>query len=140
MSHRKRTPDHRATLLTIAEDLGISRTTVSNAYNRPDQLSEQLRTAILQRAKEIGYGGPNPTARSLRAGKARAVGLIFTERLGYAFRDPAAVEFLHGLAEACSERGKSLLMVAAGAATGERGRNLYRNDIMGAATSGFRFG
>jgi aromatic ring-opening dioxygenase catalytic subunit (LigB family) len=32
------------------------------------------------------------------------------------------------------------LMVAAGAAAGERGRTVYRNDIMGAATSGFRFG
>ena len=32
------------------------------------------------------------------------------------------------------------LMVAAGAAAGEPGRNVYRNDIMGAATSGFRFG
>jgi aromatic ring-opening dioxygenase catalytic subunit (LigB family) len=32
------------------------------------------------------------------------------------------------------------LMVAAGAAEGDRGRRVYRDDIMGAATSGFRFG
>jgi aromatic ring-opening dioxygenase catalytic subunit (LigB family) len=32
------------------------------------------------------------------------------------------------------------LMVAAGAAEGDRGRRVYHNDIMGAATSGFRFG
>jgi DNA-binding LacI/PurR family transcriptional regulator len=33
--------------------------------------------------------------------------------LGYAFRDPGAVEFLHGLGEACTERGRSLLMIPA---------------------------
>ncbi len=32
------------------------------------------------------------------------------------------------------------LMVAAGAAEGDSGRRVYHNDIMGAATSGFRFG
>ena len=32
------------------------------------------------------------------------------------------------------------LMVAAGAAEGERGQRVYANAIMGAATSGFRFG
>jgi aromatic ring-opening dioxygenase catalytic subunit (LigB family) len=32
------------------------------------------------------------------------------------------------------------LMVAAGAAEGDRGRRVYHDDIMGAATSGFRFG
>ena len=28
----------RATLASLAEELNVSRTTVSNAYNRPDQL------------------------------------------------------------------------------------------------------
>ncbi len=32
------------------------------------------------------------------------------------------------------------LMVAAGAAEGERAQRVYHNDVMGAATSGFRFG
>lgn len=32
------------------------------------------------------------------------------------------------------------LMVAAGAAAGDRGQRVYHDDIMGAATSGFRFG
>ena len=38
----------RATLASLAEELNVSRTTVSNAYNRPDQLSEDLRTRILE--------------------------------------------------------------------------------------------
>ena len=34
---------NRVTLNTIAETVGVSRTTVSNAYNRPDQLAPELR-------------------------------------------------------------------------------------------------
>ena len=100
-----------ATLAAVAARVGVSRTTVSNAYNRPDQLSADLRGRILQAAKELGYAGPDPVARSLRTRQADAVGLIFSERLEYAFHDPAAVEYLGGLAEACTERGRSLLMI-----------------------------
>jgi len=100
-----------ATLAAVAARVGVSRTTVSNAYNRPDQLSAELRERILAAANELGYAGPDPVARSLRTRQADAVGLIFSERLEYAFHDPAAVEYLGGLAEACTERGRSLLMV-----------------------------
>lgn len=64
-------------------------------------------------AEQLGYAGPDPTARSLRTRQSNAVGLIFTERLGYAFHDPGAVEFLHGVGEACTERGRSLLLIPA---------------------------
>jgi DNA-binding LacI/PurR family transcriptional regulator len=88
----------KATLASLAAELGVSRTTVSNAYNRPDQLSPQLRQRVLDTARTLGYPGPDPMARSLRTRLAGAVGLIFTETLSYAFRDPAAVAFLEGMA------------------------------------------
>ena len=59
---------NRVTLKTIAETVGVSRTTVSNAYNRPDQLSADLRDRVLATAKRLGYPGPDPVARSLRTG------------------------------------------------------------------------
>ena len=102
-----------ATLASLAAELGISRTTVSNAYNRPDQLSPELRRRVLDTARRLGYPGPDPVARSLRTRQAGAIGLIFTETLSYAFRDPAAVAFLEGLALACEEAGAGLLMVPA---------------------------
>ena len=40
---------------TLAERLGVSRTTVSNAWSRPDQLSAELRARILDLAEELGY-------------------------------------------------------------------------------------
>ncbi len=89
----------------------MSRTTISNAYNRPDQLSPQLRQRVLETAQRMGYPGPDPVARSLRTRKAGAVGLLLTEALSYAFRDPAAVGFLEGLALACEDAGQGLLLV-----------------------------
>jgi DNA-binding LacI/PurR family transcriptional regulator len=103
----------KATLASLAAELGVSRTTVSNAYNRPDQLSPQLRQRVLDTARRLGYPGPDPMARSLRTRQAGAVGLIFTETLSYAFRDPAAVAFLEGMALACEEAGTGLLLVPA---------------------------
>jgi DNA-binding LacI/PurR family transcriptional regulator len=120
-----------ATLAAVAARVGVSRTTVSNAYNRPDQLSAMLREQILAAATELGYSGPDPVARSLRTRQADAVGLIFSERLGYAFRDPGAVEFLHGLGEACTERGRSLLMIPAAPVAGNV------DTVLRAAVDGF---
>jgi len=100
-----------ATLASLAAELGVSRTTVSNAYNRPDQLSAPLRARVLEAARRLGYPGPDPVARSLRTRRAGAVGLLLTEALSYAFRDPAATGFLEGLALACERAGQGLLLV-----------------------------
>jgi DNA-binding LacI/PurR family transcriptional regulator len=98
----------------LAAELKVSRTTISNAYNRPDQLSADLRDRVLATAKRLGYAGPDPVARSLRTRRAGAVGLILTEPLNYSFSDPAALDFVAGLAESCEAAGQGLLLVAAG--------------------------
>ncbi|SFB08386.1 transcriptional regulator, LacI family [Amycolatopsis marina] len=103
----------QATLASLAAELGVSRTTVSNAYNRPDQLSPELRRRVLETARRLGYAGPDPVARSLRTRTAGAVGLLLTENLSYAFRDPAAVGVLEGLALACEDAGVGLHLVPA---------------------------
>jgi len=104
-----------ATLASLAAELGVSRTPVSNAYNRPDQLSAELRRRVLDTAQRLGYPGPDPVARSLRTRQAGAVGLLLTESLAFAFEDPAARGFLEGLAQACQEAGRGLLLVPGGA-------------------------
>ncbi|SEH61320.1 DNA-binding transcriptional regulator, LacI/PurR family [Mycolicibacterium rutilum] len=111
---RSPTPRRRATLASLAAELKVSRTTISNAYNRPDQLSADLRERVLATAKRLGYPGPDPVARSLRTRKAGAVGLMITEPLNYSFSDPAALDFVAGLAESCEEAGQGLLLVAVG--------------------------
>ncbi|MDF5725142.1 MAG: substrate-binding domain-containing protein [Rhizonema sp. PD37] len=99
------------TLWDVAKAAGVSRTTVSNAFNRPDQLSEELRDRVLRVAKEMGYPGPNPMARMLRTGRTGVIGLVFSESLQYAFNDPVAIAFLQGVSRVCEQAKASLLLM-----------------------------
>ncbi|GGO45811.1 transcriptional regulator [Streptomyces daqingensis] len=101
----------RVTLQTVADVVGVSRATVSNAYNRPERLGAELREQILDAARQLGYPGPNPAARQLRLGRSGMVGLLFTEPLSYAFSDPAAVLFLGAVARECETANAGLLLL-----------------------------
>jgi DNA-binding LacI/PurR family transcriptional regulator len=104
-------PSRPPTLQTIADAVGVSRTTVSNAYNRPDQLAPALRERILATARQLGYSGPDPAARRLRSGRRDAVGLLLTDGLSHAFTDPAAGLLLQGIARTIESAGLALLLV-----------------------------
>lgn len=98
------------TLATIAKELGVSRTTVSNAYNRPDQISAETREKVFETAKRLGYAGPDPRAANLRRGVVGAIGLI-EKSLNDALTDPASLLMLSGVAEACDEAGVALVLI-----------------------------
>lgn len=104
----------RVTIKTVADAAGVSPSTVSNAYNKPDQLSAKVRERILAKAAELGYTGPNAAARSLRGGRANAVGVMITERLSYAFSDPYAVGFLTGLSQTLERHATSVVLLPTG--------------------------
>ena len=114
----KRSPV-RKTLASLAAELGVSRTTVSNAYNRPDQLSPQLRERILTAARAHGYSGPDPMARSLRTRRVGSIGVVLTEDLSYAFEDAASVDFLAGMAQGLAGKNSTLTLIPAGPDTAE---------------------
>jgi DNA-binding LacI/PurR family transcriptional regulator len=101
------------TLLDVARAAGVSRTTVSNAFNRPDQLSAELRQRVLATAWDLGYPGPNPMARMLWTGRAGAIGVVFSDRLTYAVTDPAAIALLEGIALVCDQEEAALLILSA---------------------------
>jgi DNA-binding LacI/PurR family transcriptional regulator len=109
----------RVTLATVAEALGVSAMTVSNAYNRPEKLSAELRERVFAVAEELGYPGPHATARSLRRGRTSALGVVLGETLPYAFEDPAALEFLRGLAGTAARSGVALHLVPASGNDGD---------------------
>jgi DNA-binding LacI/PurR family transcriptional regulator len=93
-------PERRVTLLTVANAVGVSRTTVSNAYSRPDQLTKELRDKIMEAAERLGYRGPSAAGRLLRTGRIGTLGLVFTDHLGFVFSDPNTTLFMRGVAEA----------------------------------------
>ncbi len=124
----------RATMAGVAEELGVSAMTVSNAYSRPDQLSGGLRARIFEAAERLGYAGPDPVARSLRRQRTNLAGVLYSNRLSYAFDDAAQVLFLKGVAAATEEAGMGLLLVpgSVGASDEERAAA-----VMDAAVDGF---
>ncbi|WP_111766670.1 LacI family DNA-binding transcriptional regulator [Nakamurella deserti] len=103
----------RASLTTVAAELGVSTATVSNVYNRPEKVSPELRRRVLAAAERQGYAGPDPAARQLSRGRTDTLGLLFTGELSYAFKDPAAVAFLEGLSSSCQTAELNLLIISA---------------------------
>jgi DNA-binding LacI/PurR family transcriptional regulator len=108
------------TLQSIADRLGCSAKTVSNAFNRPDQLSAATRERVLALAAELGYPGPNPLAAGLRRGRVGAIGFAYANPLSYAFEDPVIVALLAGISVVAEREGAGLLLVPGSADPGGR--------------------
>ncbi|MBU3016806.1 LacI family DNA-binding transcriptional regulator [Paraglaciecola agarilytica] len=99
-------------LKQVSQQLGVSTATVSNAFNRPDQLSAKLRERILRESAELGYHGPNFAARSLRKGASDVVAVVLADSISYSLSDPVASQFLQGVAEVLGENKKQLLLLS----------------------------
>ncbi|MGK5682524.1 LacI family DNA-binding transcriptional regulator [Actinoplanes sp. URMC 104] len=112
----------RVTMSDVARAAGVSPMTVSYTYNRPQRVAAETRESVLEAAARLGYAGPDPSARSLRYGSTRTLGVVLGEHLTYAFDNPQAVEFLAGIAEVCADRGYGLLIVPTGAGDDDRDR------------------
>lgn len=98
-------------LKSVARAAGVSVASASNAYNHPGQLSTEVRARILAAAAEQGYAGPDAAGRSLRSGRAGAIGVLLTERLAYAFADPYTVDLLAGIADVAEQTRTGLLLI-----------------------------
>ena len=108
--------------------------TVSNAYNRPDQLSPALRERVFETARRLGYAGPDPVARSLRRRRTNVVGVLYSNPLSYAFDDAAQVLFLKGLSAATEAAGMGLVLVPGSVGSSAEERT---SAVMDAAVDGF---
>src|SRR6187549_1494355 len=102
---------HRVRLRDVAARAGVSVGSASQAFSRPELVSDKVRTRVLEAAEALGYTGPDPAARRLRTGRAGALGLIFSERLRYQFTDPASPPFLRGVSLAIQQAPTGLLLI-----------------------------
>lgn len=98
------------TLKSIANEIGVSNATVSNAFNRPDQLSKKRREEILASCQKLGYSGPNKAAQSLRSGKFNIVALVLPDSVEYMITDPVASDFVKGVSSVLEKNKVSLLL------------------------------
>jgi DNA-binding LacI/PurR family transcriptional regulator len=108
----------KVTLQSIADRVGVSRMTVSNAFSRPDQLSAELRKRILKAADQLGYVGPDPAARALARGRTGSIGLLLTDQLSEAFQDLVATEFLSSVADELTTQGLAVTLLTSADAQG----------------------
>jgi DNA-binding LacI/PurR family transcriptional regulator len=121
----------RVTLAQVAQLAGVSVMTASYTYNQPSRVSDQARSQVLAAAAQLGYAGPDPSARSLRRGNTRTLGVVMGEHLSYAFEDPQAASFLAGIADVCADRGYGMTILPITGAADDTVR------IAGAAVDGF---
>jgi DNA-binding LacI/PurR family transcriptional regulator len=119
----------KVTLQSIADRVGVSRMTVSNAFSRPDQLSSDLREKILEAADKLGYVGPDPAARALARGRTGSVGVLLTDQLSDAFQDRVATEFLSTIADALTRQGLALTLLTSGDAVGAPTGHIPARDV-----------
>lgn len=102
------------TLKDVAEAAGVSRATASNVFSRPEVVRPEVQERVREAARAMGYAGPSPQGRLLRAGRANAIGIAAAEPLDYFFADPWARTLLAEVARVCDARGAGLALVSVG--------------------------
>jgi len=100
-------------LADVAKAAGVSHGTASNAFSRPEIVRKEVRERVYEAARVLGYAGPDPKGRLLRAGKVNAIGVATAEPLSYFFEDPFARVVMSGITEICDANGAGISLVSA---------------------------
>src|SRR5262249_45016594 len=100
-------------LADVARAAGVSQGTASNVFSRPEIVRPEVRQRVEDSARKLGYSGPDPKGRLLRAGKVNAIGVVVMDDLTYFFSDPFNGGFMRGVGEGCDGRGAGLALVSA---------------------------
>jgi DNA-binding LacI/PurR family transcriptional regulator len=100
-------------LSDVAKAAGVSQGTASNVFNRPDIVRLEVRERVEAAARALGYAGPDPKGRLLRAGKVNAIGVVTAVPLTYFFQDPFARVLMTGIAEEVDVHGAGISLVSA---------------------------
>lgn len=100
-------------LADVARAAGVSHGTASNVFGRPEIVRKEVRERVRAAAEKLGYAGPDPKGRLLRAGKVNAIGVATAEPLSYFFDDPFARAVMSGISQACDATGAGISLVSA---------------------------
>lgn len=95
----------RTTIIEVASDAGVSKTSVSRYLGgERHRLSATLQARIAASIERLGYH-PNQMARGLKGGRSKLIGMLVAD-----IRNPFSVAILHSVEQACRARGFSLLV------------------------------
>ena len=96
------------TMRRIAQELGVSVTTVSKVLNEHADIGPATRARVLARVQELGYR-PNAVARSLSLRRTHTLGVVIPDLMHSFF-----VEVMSGIEAVTSSRGYGLLLCSSG--------------------------
>ncbi len=97
----------RPTINDIARQAGVSKTTVSFAFNNPSKISKETYNRIMNIAGELGYV-PDPVARTLATRQTGSIGLLLPQSIHEVFSNPYISEIMRGIGFICDQAGISL--------------------------------
>ena len=121
------------TLRDVAEEVGVSITTVSRALAGYDDVAESTRQRVIAAASELGYV-PNITARRLQKQRTDTLGFIIPT-FGPRFSDPFFSEFIAGIGNTAADHHLDLL-VSTHPPDSERELDAYRRAARGGWVDG----
>ncbi|MFD1631438.1 LacI family DNA-binding transcriptional regulator [Pseudopedobacter beijingensis] len=118
----------QVTIKDIARELNTNYSTVSRALNNNPRISEETRTAIISKAREMGYK-PNKLAQQLKTGHSNTIGLI-VPRINRVFFS----NVIHGIEIIAKQQGYNVLICQSYESFEEEKRNiqtLLSNNVAG---------
>lgn len=107
---RKPTPARAATLQTLADAVGVHRSTVARALDpvQSRRISADVVAKVQEEARRQGYR-PDAVASSLRTGRSRLIGVVLPD-----LANPVFAPILGGIGAALTARGYSMMVAEGG--------------------------
>jgi LacI family transcriptional regulator len=94
----------KTSIREVAKRAGVSLGTVSNVLNRPEIVAEETRERVKQAIEEIGFVR-NGSARQLRAGTSRHIGLVVLD-----VANPFFTEVARGVEDLANQAGYAVIL------------------------------
>jgi DNA-binding LacI/PurR family transcriptional regulator len=101
----------RTRIADVARGAGVSKTTVSFAFNSPDRVKPETARRIREVARALGYE-PHPVARMLAQRRTRTIGLLTPQALAEMFANPFFAAFSEGVAVVAEAHGFGLHFIS----------------------------
>src|SRR5262249_19696319 len=99
----------RLTIMEIAKQAGVSRSTVSRVINDDPKVNSDTRARVRSVMQTLNYH-PSIAARGLAAGHTRIIGLVIPTGVGALFTDPYFPLLIQGICAACSQHDYTTML------------------------------
>ncbi|MGI1661646.1 LacI family DNA-binding transcriptional regulator [Palleronia sp. KMU-117] len=96
-------------LKQLAQELGLSQTTVSRALNGYPEVAEATRLRVVEAARRLHYR-PNTRARSLATGRTMAIGHVIPLSTKHEMLNPIFADFVAGAGETYHRAGYDMIL------------------------------